>query len=543
MKPATLHRERYEKLKGGRRNWENLWQELADVLHPNRGDITYGQESGSRKTDHIYDGTPMRARRMLATTIDGLIKPKSAKWFTAATDDDELNEQDEVKRWFSVVDEVMWNAIYSRPARFIQRSGEVDNDLVTFGWGAMYIGENRGLNDLVFRSMHVKDVVIDENSDGVVDTLYYCMELTARQAEQKWGLEKLGPKTREALTEMDGKNKDKKFKFLWCVYPRYDRDPRLETSVNLPFASIVIDIASDDHEVETSGYHEFPFTVPRWETETGQIYPRSPGMMALPDANTLQAMGKTILVAGQKSVDPPFWMLDDSVIGAVRAFPGGSVVIDAEAARSFGQIPFGYLEMGKNIPLSREMQNDVRTMVEAAFFKNVFSLPVDGPDMTAYEVATRKEEFVRVMGPVFGQLEADYSGHIADRVFGILMRAGMFPEPPEILMGRDVKFKFQSPIQVARKQIEVNGMFAAFERLTPLIEVRPDLLDNYDLDEIARDVPDAQGAPQKWLMSLEKRDAMRQQRAEQQQMQQALLQTQQVADVAATARQAMPSAA
>ena len=548
------HLDRYSRYKSERGNFENLWQQLADVLHPVRADFTAQYARGERRTDMIYDGTPMVARRGLATAIDGLIKPKTDKWFFGGVADEDLNESDEVKRWFSISDERMWSAIYARPARFIQRTGEVDNDLVTFGTGCLFIGENSRRNQLLFRSYHLRDTVICENADGIVDTVYICRELTAKQANQIWveggkgGT--LGKKTEEALK--NEKSRDDKFKFLWCVYPRDSRDPRTSDNRNMPFASVIIDIASE-HLVMEEGFPEFPFAIPRWDTATGEIYGRSPGMIALPDSNTLQAMGKTLLVAGQKAVDPPLWAVDDAVIGIPRTFPGGVTIVDSEAARSASGQPFGVLDFGKNIPLGREMQNDVRRMVEAAFFRNVFNLPVEGPQMTATEILERKEEFLRTIGPVFGQLEADYVGTIAERVFGILMRRsaedwavglpGIFPMPPEILQGHEVKFSFKSPVQRARKQIEAMGFGSAVQMIAPLAQFDPGILDNFDGDKIVRDLPDATGIPRDWLRSQEQVAEMRQQKQQQQAQQQALMGMQQAADVAATVRQAMPKSA
>ena len=47
----------------------------------------------------------------------------------------------------------MWDAIYRASARFLQRSGEVDLDLVVFGTGLLFTGENARRDGLLFRSM------------------------------------------------------------------------------------------------------------------------------------------------------------------------------------------------------------------------------------------------------------------------------------------------------------------------------------------------------------------------------------------------------
>jgi hypothetical protein len=231
-------------------------------------------------------------------------------------------------------------------------------------------------------------------------------------------------------------------------------------------------------------------------------------------------MGHTILVGGQRAVDPPTWVADDAVLSAVRTFPGGLTVVDAEAVRNTGGKPIGQLDMGANIPVGREMQADYREMVGNAFFKNVFNLPVD-QNMTATEVMERKEEFIRTIGPTMGQLENDYIGVIVRRVFGILMRAsvdvkgnpidgGPIPPAPDALQNSEAEFEFMSPIQQARKMIEAHALASAFQLMGPVIQIQPETVDNIDGDEIIRDIPEMFSTPHKWIRSLDNRDALRQ---------------------------------
>ena len=100
---------------------------------------------------------------------------------------------------------------------------KVDEDQVTFGTGMLFIGEGRELNRLLFRSYHLKDVVLSENGDGEIDSLFITLRLTARQAAQRFGEAALGKDTREALKAGEA---DKEFSFLQAVMPRSERDRR-----------------------------------------------------------------------------------------------------------------------------------------------------------------------------------------------------------------------------------------------------------------------------------------------------------------------------
>ncbi len=488
--------DRYRRLKDDRRVWDAHWQDIAEVMLPQRADFTTTHAPGAKRTDTIFDGTPLLAVRGLAASIDGMVKPKTTRWFSIKASDAELNEDDTVKAWLERAEAATFAAIYDRRAGFVQRSGEVDSDLAAFGTGALLISENRTLDGLSFRSVPLHGLYLAEGEAGDIDTAFIRLELTARQAAQRWSRERLSDPVRDAL---GGNRPDQRFEFVHAILPRAERDPRRRDNRNLPFASIVVDVAAA-HLVSESGFHEFPLAVPRWDTRTGEVYGRSPGMLALPDALTLQQMGKTILKAGQKAVDPPIIAPNDGLIKSAQLFPGGVVTYDARnAVKLGGRKPVDTLDITGNIPIGREMQQDVREQIFAAFFRNVLNLPVDRPTMTATEVIERKEEFVRTIGPVFGRLENDYAGPVAERVFAILLRLGRFPPPPPVLQGREVRFEYANPVQKVRQQIETLGAMRTVEMIAPFVQASPEIMDNFDADAIARDAGEFNGMPQRWL--------------------------------------------
>ena len=413
------------------------------------------------------------------------LKGRQTRWFRIRSEDAEIAGDGEVEAWLRDVDRRMWRAIFDDKARFSDRSFEVDLDLVTFGTGVFFVEEivGRGLN---FRAFHLRDTLVAENNLGEIDTVFRTLRLTARQAAQQFGEDRLGAKTREALRDEAGKS-EARFRFLHVVVPRDDAD-----AAGRRFASKWIDVASE-HLIGEGGYHEFPYAVPRWETVTGEVYGRSPGMLALADAQTLNAMSATLLKAGQKAVDPPLLVAQEGLVSSVRLFPGGINYVDYSAVPS-GRPPIDPLQSGAQMPLGLEMENQRRDMIWAAFFRNVLQLPVAAPQMTATEVLERKQEFLRVIGPTFARLEASYIAPMVNRVFGLMMRAGAFAPMPAALQGRRLRFEFDSPVSQAQKQIEALAMRGALEQAAPLLELDPAAADNIDNDKAVRLIFEANGA-------------------------------------------------
>jgi hypothetical protein len=528
---------RLDSLKGKRDPWLDLWQELAEVYLPGQTSFTTKKMPGERTNEAIYDSTPRRAARELASAIDGLIKPKTANWFEPSFEDEEVLDNPEVKGWLEHVQGAMWRAIYSTDARFVQRSAEVDSALPIYGWGVLWIAENRARNGIIFKSFHNKDVAFDENGEGVIDTLAIDEDLTARQAIARFGAENVHPKIIEALESKNAQTNSQTFKFSQLIVPRYDFLANKIGGRAFPFKSITVD-CSNKKIMKEGGFHEFPAAVPRWDTEADQCYPRSPAMVALPDALTLQAISKTLLIAGERSADPPLMVPSDGFLSPIRTHPGGVSVFDTQALTDGNlKTPVFPLPTSNALPVGREMQADYRFQVESSFYKEVLNLPAEGMQ-TATEVLERKEQFIRALGPIFGRLEADYIGTMTRRIFAIMERAQAFLPRPQIVAEMPVTFRYQSPLQQARKALDVAGLNRTLQVVAPLLASQPDLIDHIDADQIFRDSPEWSGIPSKWLKTEDEVAEVRGQRAEQQAAQEQMDSMQPVADAVKSVAQA-----
>ncbi len=504
---------RFERLRSGRGMWEQHWEDLAIVMRPSRRGFVTGQIDGDYRTDEIFDGTPMIARRGLANAIGGMLRPDGEQWTFIKTADEIEKRDDAAKDWLADTEERVRNALNNPKARFRQATGEADDDLVTFGTACLFTGESNKLDRLLFQTIDLKDAYIEIDEDGEVDVMFRRRNMTARQALQKFK-DKAGTNTKQLLAQ---NRYEQKVEYLQIVMPRDDGRKDAVFRHNLPYASVWIEVPSKSF-IEQGGYHEFPFAVPRWDTASGEDYGRSPGMIALPDSNTLQSMGETALIAGQRAADPPLAVPDDGAFNPINDFPGGLCYYDMETARMLNRIPIEPLKSGTNLPFARDMQKDTREQIYAAYFRNVLNLPIDRPTMTATEVIERKEEFIREIGSVFGRLETDYTAKVVERAFQIMLRNNALAPIPDSLLGRSVRFEYSSPVKKIRKQIEAmaadiwaNGLFNVAKM------GKPEALDWLDEDAYAKFTHEARGAPRDLIKSAESVAEIRQVRARVQQ--------------------------
>jgi len=512
----------YEELKERKGQVDTHFQDIASVLLPRRQGFASGSDpDGNRLYDEIFDSTPQQAARGLASAIGTMTRPDGQKWFFLRAEDEALNEADEARMWFDEVESLMVSRAFENPtSRFRQALAEADLDLVTFGTAAVFIGERTDLMGMLYESLHLKDVFIVTDENNNINGLIRRHYLNPRQAYGFFG-NNVAKTVKDAEAD---KKSQKKIEHIHVVMPREEKGVG-GFSTRLPYSSLWIEVEGKEKLTE-GGFNEFPFAVPRFDTTSGEDWGRGPGMIALPDANMLQAMDETIIISGQKRVEPPILVPDDGSFNAANTFPGGLTYYDAELAREMGQMPVAPLDTGADIAIGLEMQQDRRQQVQMAFFKHVLNLPVDGPEMTATEVMKRDQEFLRELGGLFGRLESDYMVPIVERTFNVMLRAGAFPEIPEVLSGQDVQFEYESPLKKVRQQVEAAAARNWKDDLLMLAgSGKPEVLDLLDADEYAKFQAEANSVPLQLMHDGETIKQIREAR------QQAELQQQQMAEL------------
>ena len=504
---------RFDRLKTGRQNWETHWQEVADFMMPRKADVTKTRSRGDKRTERIFDSSPLQAVELLAASLHGMLTNPSTTWFTLRYKDAGLDADDEAKLWLEGVTETMYTA-FNR-SNFQQEIFELYHDLITFGTAAMFIEEDT--EDLLkFSTRHINEIYITENDKGRIDTVYRKFKITVRAAAQQFG-----NSISEEVNNLVNKDPYEEIDILHAVYPRNDFDPTKKDSSNMPFESVYMEY-KNGNELSVSGFQEFPFVVPRYLKASHEIYGRSPAMTALPDVKMLNEMSKTTIKAAQKQVDPPLLVPDDGFLLPVRTVPGG-----LNFYRSGTRDRIEPLNIGANNPLGLNMEQQRRDSIREVFYVNQLMLQ-QGPQMTATEVIQRNEEKMRLLGPVLGRLQSELLKPLIDRTFAILLRNNQFAQAPEFLSGQDIEIEYVSPLAKAQKSTELSSITRAIEILGSLANVAP-VFDYINFDALVKHVADLVGVPQKVLKLQSQVTAEREAQAQQAQQMEQMQQLQQVA--------------
>ena len=506
--------KRFGKLVTQRQTWESHWQEVADYMMPRKADVTKQRSKGDKRSELIFDSSPLHAVELLSASLHGMLTNPSTPWFSLRFKNVDTGDADEANEWLQDTTEKMYDA-FNR-SNFQQEIFELYHDLITFGTASMFIEEDA--DDIIrFSTRHIGEIYISENNKGRIDTVFRKFKISARAAILQFGEKNVS----NALRGTAMKDPYEEVTILHVVYPRENYDPKKKDAKNMPFASCYIEL-DNKHEISQSGFNEFPYVVPRYLKASFEIYGRSPAMTALPDVKMLNEMSKTTIKAAQKQVDPPLLVPDDGFILPVRTVPGG---LNFYRAGTRDRIE--PLNIGANNPLGLNMEEQRRNAIRDTFYVNQLMMQ-NGPQMTATEVVQRNEEKMRLLGPVLGRLQSELLRPLIDRTFAILLRKKIFRQAPQFLAGQDIQIEYVSPLAKAQRSSELQSIMRAIEIFGSLAQISP-VFDHINIDNLVTHLADIVGVPAKVLNSKAEVNSIRQKKQQEMMQQQQMQQMQQIA--------------
>jgi hypothetical protein len=536
---ATQLIKKYDRLKRDHELWSVLWQEIAEVIHPRRSQFMVQRTQGAKQTERLFDSTALDAHDRLASTLNGTLTSRAAKWFSLKMRDEIWVEDQDVNEWLEDCGKRMFRAF--NQSNFAQEVHEVYLDECAFGTSALFLEERKpektDFHGFIFRCIPLNTFVLDEDQEGRVNTVIRKFSMSAAAAVALWGEKNLGEKVLKAIA--DGKS-ETMFEFLHAVYPRLTGtkpDPKLGTpNTELPWASAYVGIA-DKNPITESGFNEFPFMVPRWSKSSGEKYGRGPGHLALPDVKTLNKVVELSLKMWAKNLDMPTKSISDSVVGPIRNTPGGNTIV---SNMDYLQPLFPPGSFREAIGNDKLKSDDLKAAIRRYFYADQMELPV-GPAMTAFEVAKRFELLQRLLGPTMGRQESELLNPLIERAFGIMYRHGALPKAPAVLTqgGADIDVAYEGPLAKSQRLSEVEGLERLQQYVAGAAQLDPTIIDNIDFDEALRISADVLGVPSKILRSQADVQKLREQKQAAQQQQQQIADAGNIATAAGKAAPAL----
>lgn len=517
LSPRRRYVARLAALKNERSSWLEHWRELNDYITPRRGRfLASDRNKGTKKNDKVINGTARRAARILSSGMMAGITSPARPWFRLTTPDPSLAEVGSVRQWLHVVEERI--RLSMAKSNLYNALHNVYEDLATPGTSAMVVEEDP--EDLLRAYvLPTGQYCLAQSSRLQVDTLYRELSMTVGQLVERFGIERCSVTVQNQYKQ--GAVDDWR-DVIHVIEPNRSYETGKLGPRGMRWRSVWMEAGGDERLgfLGEGGFQDFPVMAPRWAVTGEDVYGSSPGMDALGDVKALQLLERRKAQAVDKVVTPP--MKGPATLRNTRVglLPGETTYVDST-------MPSTTFEPAVIIPptavqLIDQLIQRHEERINGSFYADLWlMLAQNERQVTAREVSERHEEKMLQLGPVLERLQRELLDPLVDRVFGILLRSGQLPPPPEELSGIDLRVEYISVMAQAQKLLGITGIERLASFVGNIAAVKPDILDKVNWDEVVDEYAASLGTKPDLTVPDDQVAAVRAERAERQQQQQA----------------------
>lgn len=512
---------RLETLRTWRWSWWQHWRELAEYILPRRYIwlITPNRfNKGSPINQRIIDSTgTIAARTLAAGLMSGTCSP-ARPWFHLTTQDPAVAEIGEVRKWLGEVTTRMQQVMAS--SNYYTAKAVQYFDLVVFGTAPMIIYEDKDFGIRCFNPCAGEYFCV-AGKNFTVEGLFREFVMSIAQLVDEFGKENLPEGVRQSAENASQLSRE------MIVRHAIEPNPEFQPGIATPGKTGVPRLfrfrevywlagQTDQHVLRIRGFHDQPFSCPRWDTLSNDAYGRSPCMDALGDVKQLQLEQKRKAQAIDKMVNPPM-LADPSMKNEPASVLPGAVTYANSLNGNNGFRPV-YTVM----PPIAELKQDIaetQLRIKNTLFNDLFMMISElNTVRSATEIDARREEKLMMLGPVLERNDNEGLDPDIRRIYGLMARSGMLPPIPDALKmsGSPIKVSYVSTLADEQKTANLSSIERLFAFVGNLQAVDPGALDNLDVDEAIDKYAEIMRVPAEIIRDRKQVAAMRAQRQQQQ---------------------------
>lgn len=491
LRTASGYKRELDAKKTERTPLDTYWWDSYEFTFPVRGQKFISNDSdaiairsaASADAEETFDSTAKVSIKLLASAIMSGMFPAHVLWLALELRN---NDDKDVKEWLEETSKTIWKNIHA--SNFDVVGYESLIDLIVSGMFAIFImpGTEESGQPYKFEQWPLASIYCsDSTGGGVIDTVYREFKLTAEQAVNTYEEDKLHIDIINAAKSKPST----KFNFLHVIHPLPDHK-----KLQLPIASVHIDLKHKKIVRKDKGFHEMPVVIPRWFVIPESVYATGPVDDALPDIRTINELTKIYLAALDLAISGMWGAVDDGIVNPNAVTVGPRKVIPVANKDSF--FP---LNSGVDINASLLSIEKLQAQIKDALMTTQLS-PHDGPVITATEAHINLQLLRQQLGPMYGRLQTEMADAMVKRCFGIALRGGALgpvADIPEAVMNQTANIKYTNPLAKAQKLEELG----AIERFEAGIFAQAgagleESLDIYKIDDANREKADNLGVPE-----------------------------------------------
>jgi len=504
-----------------RNTWDSSARELAEHILPeydryaglhrhNKGDVGF---------DSILDSTATLASEVLSSGLMSGVTNPARRWVRLSFPNVAFSETGPVKEWLEDVTKVLLE-VFAR-SNLYNVLPSLYQEIGVFGTGAIYIEEDS--NDIIrCWNFAPGEYCLATDQGGRVNTCYRDFTMTVNQLVEHFGLHNVSAQTKSLYEGNNGQQAIHVTHVIEPVAVKLGLDAQLPLNSNFRSVYFERGRGMDDSRgfLEISGYQEFPVMAPRWNTVSNDVYGYGRGHKCLGDIKQLQYQTRAKVEAIEKQVRPPLKAPVGTNPGQVSTMPDHISFYNSVDQAGIGPM----YQVNLDLNAVREDIAVLQDRINRFFYVDAFRMlsQMAGHGKTATEVHELREEKLLALGSVLQRLNDELLDPMVDRVFGILLRRGIIPEPPEDIEGEPIRVEYLSVLAQAQKSEgtqTVERLVGFFGQIASATGDRS-IFDKVDVDELADNYAELLGVSPKILVDSKVAQSDRDERAQQAKAQQ-----------------------
>ena len=529
------YKSKVRQMEENRQDYLKRWKAIRDYQLPYIGcfdDTADTTDYARRRDTNIYHSVAWQANQSFAAGVMSGLTPPSRQWFRLIWSNDTMKNHPEagelLDKRMNILQDVLlksnfYNAIHSS---YLE---------LAFGQAPLAIFQDADTG-VHFVPFTVGTYMMENGPDGIVDTFCTKYEMTARQLADKFGADRLPSSIR---AELENGGVKTKHKLWWLVEPNrfHDRNKEVMDKYHMKYLSLYWLEEGEKDFLDIGGFQEWPIPVARYLVTGSETYGKGPGWFAEGDSKGLQKLEKDDIIAVELGIKPPMAASATTAKQGINLTPGSYTVVE----RNEPVTPL--FNVNVNLQHLQEKILDLQDRIKRAYSADLFMMleRLEDKSMTAQEVLQRKQEQLQQLGPVVQRLQFEFLRKIIERVYNILDRAGILPQPEDAelalaLSQQEVTIEYISPLAQAQKMAGMTNIEQAIAFTGQLAQFDQSVLDKIDFAKTIDSYFDMVGAPASIKRTEEEYEAIQQQKA------QAMAEAKQQEQMAQAVQMAAPAA-
>lgn len=461
--------------------------------------------------------------------IGNLVSP-NINWLGIQYKANDMTSQDDIVGANDFIGEVR-NAVLDEMAssNFYPSNELATKDMHTGACAAVLVRNDPNADDkrgrCVYTVLTPWQFWVDTDQYGEYDTLFYKKTMNVAQAYEMFG-EKL-PEWMKNIIEK-GDPFEQWYDFLLCIYPRNKMYRRRTVFAKqkkfavvwmyLNGASTTVTNTGPSEIIDESGSDYFPVNVGCWMTDGDNPYGTSPVMRNMVSIDKLDGLSYETMLTLQKMNHPAYTGVQASLEGFSDDPGSRNAVTSPELAPQ-------PIQLTQNVEGAFAVQEKQEQAVQKMFRNDIFNY-LSRQDMqkvyTATQVNAVKAEQLSLLASDFGSYGKWIEGLVTLTILTMSENGRLPKGASEILKGNGkTRIFIESTLaQELRAYTNRDANISLLEQCLVFMNLqRPDALQNYDFDEMARGIASGLGVDHKVIKDKMKVELERQMQAQMQQQQ------------------------